>query len=81
MNKALQETFTILLKNTNDYTHIVDKGLQGNLKVFDENIEKAVGTVSTMNNNLVESVEDLADIIEELKHNLNVVNGQNTQRR
>lgn len=81
VNKALQETFTILLKNTNDYTHIVDKGLQGNLKVFDENIEKAVGTVSTMNNNLVESVEDLADIIEELKHNLNVVNGQNTQRR
>lgn len=80
VDKALQETFAILLKNTNDYTAIVGRGLEDNLKAFDESVEHTVGMVGTLNDNLVESVEDLADAIEELKRNLTGTK-QYTQRR
>lgn len=80
VNKALQETFTILLTNTNDYTNTVGRGLENNLKAFDESVEHTVGMVGTLNDNLVESVEALADAIEELKRNLTVTK-QYTQKR
>lgn len=80
VNKALQETFAILLKNTNDYTNTVGRGLENNLKAFDESVEHTVGMVGTLNDNLVESVEALADAIEELKRNLTVTK-QYTQKR
>lgn len=80
VNKALQETFTILLTNTNDYTNTVGRGLENNLKAFDESVEHTVGMVGTLNDNLVESVEALADAIEELKRNL-MVTKQYTQKR
>lgn len=80
VNKALQETFAILLKNTNDYTNTVGRGLENNLKAFDESVEHTVGMVGTLNDNLVESVEALADAIEELKRNLTATK-QYTQKR
>ena len=76
MNKALQETFT----NTKDYTNIVNNGLRDNLKAFDEGVRNTGGALNTINEDLVVAVEDLTEVIKELKRNLKV-NGQYTQRR
>ena len=80
MNKALQETFTILLTNTKDYTNTVNDGLRDNLKAFDEGVRNTGGALNTINEDLVAAVEDLTEVIKELKRNLKV-NGQYTQRR
>lgn len=80
VNKALQETFTILLTNTKDYTNIVNNGLRDNLKAFDEGVRNTGGALNTINEDLVVAVEDLTEVIKELKRNLKV-NGQYTQRR
>lgn len=80
VNKALQETFTILLTNTKDYTNIVNNGLRDNLKAFDEGVRNTGGALNTINEDLVAAVEDLTEVIKELKRNLKV-NGQYTQRR
>ncbi len=80
VNKALQETFSILLTNTNNYTKTVGRGLEDNLKAFDESVKCAAGAVNTMNDNLLDAVEDLAGTVKELKNDLKV-NGQYTQRR
>lgn len=80
VNKALQETFTILLTNTKDYTNTVNDGLRDNLKAFDEGVRNTGGALNTINEDLVAAVEDLTEVIKELKRNLKV-NGQYTQRR
>lgn len=80
VNKALQETFTILLTNTKDYTNTVNNGLRDNLKAFDEGVRNTGGALNTINEDLVAAVEDLTEVIKELKRNLKV-NGQYTQRR
>lgn len=80
VNTALQETFTILLTNTKDYTNTVNDGLRDNLKAFDEGVRNTGGALNTINEDLVAAVEDLTEVIKELKRNLKV-NGQYTQRR
>lgn len=80
VNKALQETFTILLQNTNAYTDMVNKGLKANLEALDKGIADTGNSLNTINDDLVEAVEDLTEAIKELKNNLKA-NGQYTQRR
>lgn len=80
VNKALQETFSILLTNTNDYTNTVGTGLKENLQAYDESVTHALNAVWEMNGNLSDAVEDLADVVNELKNDLKV-NGRYTQKR
>ena len=59
---------------------MVNKGLKANLEALDKGIADTGNSLNTINDDLVEAVEDLTEAIKELKNNLKA-NGQYTQRR
>ena len=61
--EGLEDTFDIMNKAIVAYTTTVNTGLSKNLQEYDKSISQALNKIATINDGLLESLEDLQDAI------------------